>query len=47
MEVNASYHSSMVLAAWDNFVEIIGPNAREVAVDGSSLSVETIVAVAR
>lgn len=47
MKVNADYHSSMVLAAWDEFIELIGPNAGEVAVDGSSLSVESIVAVAR
>lgn len=47
MRVNAHHHSSMVLAAWDKFIELIGPNAGGVTLDGSSLSVEIIVAVAR
>ena len=47
MKVNTDYHSSVVLAGWERFIEFIGPNADEVAVDGSSLSVETVVAVAR
>lgn len=47
MKDAADYHSSMVLAGWDKFLELIGPNTGEVAVDGGSLNVETVVAVAR
>ena len=47
MKDNADYHSSMVLAEWDKFIRLIGPHAGEVAVDGSSLNVATIIAVAR
>lgn len=47
MAVKADCHSSMVLAGWQRFIELIGLNAGEVALDGNSLDLETVVAVAR
>lgn len=47
MKANVEYHSAIVLAGWDKFIELIGPNAGEVALDGRSLNVETVVAIAR
>jgi hypothetical protein len=41
-------HSTLVLATWDQLVKIVGKgDSYEIVVDGKSLDLATVVAVAR
>src|SRR5947207_12566474 len=47
MDSAIELHSSMILQEWDEFIHKIEPEAEKSVVDGRSLSLATIVAVAR
>lgn len=40
-------HGQTILRHWDKLVELIGDPGREFAIDGESLNLATVVAVAR
>ncbi len=44
---DAESHRHTVLRHWDKLVELIGDPGREFAIDGKSLHLATVVAVAR
>jgi hypothetical protein len=47
MKADAEFHSTLVLREWDNLISMVGQHAKGTTIDGVSLDLATIVAVAR
>jgi hypothetical protein len=47
MKADAEFHSTLALREWDNLISMVGQHAEGTAIDGVSLDLAIVVAVAR